>query len=193
MFMLVRLKILVEVKPQNFSEHEDQYIRNSILGRFVDKVVLNVGLFIAIHHIDSVEQPSIFPGSGSYFTHVEFTAVVFRPFIGELIEGRIKCINQNEIRLSIRFFEDIFIELPYSRGPTSSGPSIISGTLIYKDPKEGSNRKLAISEGDKCLVRVLKVKFNDVNLKLSKDKSISPLRVTATISEEGLGLVKSSG
>jgi DNA-directed RNA polymerase III subunit RPC8 len=39
----------------------------------------------------------------------EFRMTVFRPFVGEVLTGRIMAATHNGIRISLEFFDDIFI------------------------------------------------------------------------------------
>lgn len=39
----------------------------------------------------------------------EFRMIVFRPFVGEVLTGRIMAATHNGIRISLEFFDDIFI------------------------------------------------------------------------------------
>ncbi len=57
------------------------------------QVVLNVGLCIALHDIIHMEDSFIFPGDGAAHTKVRFRYVVFRPFLEEVLVGKIRCCS----------------------------------------------------------------------------------------------------
>jgi DNA-directed RNA polymerase III subunit RPC8 len=50
---------------------------------------------------------------------VEFRLIVFRPFRGEIIEGKIISSSKEGIRVSLEFFDDILIPGPMSLFPGS--------------------------------------------------------------------------
>lgn len=53
-------------------------------------MVLNVGLCIALFDITSLQESYIFPGDGASHTRVSFRYIVFRPFIEEILMGKIR-------------------------------------------------------------------------------------------------------
>lgn len=54
------------------------------------KVYLDVGLCIALHDITKIEESYIFPGDGASHTKVVFRFIVFRPFMEEILIGKIR-------------------------------------------------------------------------------------------------------
>ena len=54
------------------------------------QVVHKVGLCIALWDIQQIEDAYIFPGDGSHHSVVHFRYVVFRPFMDEILTGKIK-------------------------------------------------------------------------------------------------------
>jgi DNA-directed RNA polymerase III subunit RPC8 len=61
------------------------------------QVVLNVGLCIALHDITRLEDSYIFPGDGAAHTKVNFRYVVFRPFMEEVIIGKIRSCSREGV------------------------------------------------------------------------------------------------
>lgn len=54
------------------------------------QVVHKIGLCIALWDIQKIEDAYIFPGDGSHHSVVHFRFVVFRPFMDEIVMGKIK-------------------------------------------------------------------------------------------------------
>lgn len=54
------------------------------------QVVAKVGLCVALFDVLSMDDSYIFPGDGAAHTKVEFRFVIFRPFMEEIIVGKIK-------------------------------------------------------------------------------------------------------
>ena len=68
------------------------------------QVVFNVGLCIALFDLISVGDEYIFPSDGGSHIQVEFRLMVFRPFVGEVLTGKIRSCNQHGIMGSFRCF-----------------------------------------------------------------------------------------
>lgn len=51
----------------------------------------------------------MYPGEGNTAVTVQFRLVVFRPFEGELLVGRVKSSTVEGIVVSMNFFEHVFI------------------------------------------------------------------------------------
>jgi DNA-directed RNA polymerase III subunit RPC8 len=57
-----------------------------------DQVVSNLGLVITIYDILEIQGGFIYAGDGAAHYTVKFRVVVFRPFVGEVMVGRLaKC------------------------------------------------------------------------------------------------------
>lgn len=54
------------------------------------QVLLNVGLCIALHDITKIEESYAFPRDGASHTTARFRFVVFRPFMEEILIGKIR-------------------------------------------------------------------------------------------------------
>ncbi|GCC39197.1 hypothetical protein chiPu_0023368 [Chiloscyllium punctatum] len=65
--------------------------------KLLDRVVYNVGLCICLYDITKLEDSYIFPGDGASHTKVHFRYVVFRPFLDEIITGKIKGCSQDGV------------------------------------------------------------------------------------------------
>lgn len=56
-----------------------------------------MGLCITLFDIQRLEDSYIFPGDGAAHTKVEFRFVVFRPFIDEIIIGKIRSCTKDGV------------------------------------------------------------------------------------------------
>jgi DNA-directed RNA polymerase III subunit RPC8 len=56
---------------------------------FVSQVIENVGLCIALFDIIKIGDLVVHAGEGSAYTPVEFRIITFRPFSGEVIQGKL--------------------------------------------------------------------------------------------------------
>ncbi|XBI84403.1 hypothetical protein VPH35_092723 [Triticum aestivum] len=75
----------------------------------LDKVIANLGLCVSVYDILSVEGGFIFPGEGCSTYKVSFRLLMFRPFIGEVLVGKISGYDEKGLQVSLDFFSDICI------------------------------------------------------------------------------------
>ena len=61
----------------------------------------------------------IYPGDGAAHITVLLNLLVFRPFIGEIINGTVNHIDEKGIKVSIGFFQDIIVEKYVLPNPSS--------------------------------------------------------------------------
>lgn len=54
------------------------------------QVYKDVGLCITLHDITKIEESYIFPGDGASHTKVTFRFIVFRPWMEEILIGKIR-------------------------------------------------------------------------------------------------------
>ena len=69
----------------------------------------DVGLCICVHDILDSSEGRIRWGDGCLYYTVVFRLVVFRPFANEVLVGRISSSSSDSIRVTMGFFDDIYI------------------------------------------------------------------------------------
>jgi DNA-directed RNA polymerase III subunit RPC8 len=116
MYVLVEMRDIIHVKPWQFDQDLKVVIEDELNKKLANKVIYQLGLCIALFDIVKMEDSYIFPGDGSSHTRVTFRFVVFRPFIDEILVGKVKSSSREGIHISMTFFDDIFI--PSSNLPT---------------------------------------------------------------------------
>lgn len=62
---------------------------NAQRARPVDKVVPDLGLIVTVYDILEIGGGFIYPSDGAAIFDVNFRLVVFRPFVGEVLVGRL--------------------------------------------------------------------------------------------------------
>lgn len=60
-------------------------------------MVINVGLCIALHDITKIDESFILPGDGASHTRVHFRYMVFRPFMEEILVGKIRSVSREGV------------------------------------------------------------------------------------------------
>lgn len=97
MFILTRLSDLIQISPQDFEKPSKQAIIDSINTKYANKVIQKIGLCICFYDMSKCGEGLIGHGTGIVNVNVEFRLVVFRPFKGEVIQGRIAYSNSQGI------------------------------------------------------------------------------------------------
>lgn len=72
-------------------------------------IIPEIGLCVSFYDFITIDDSIIFPGDGGAHTSVIFRLIVMRPFIGELLTGNVLLCTNDGVRVTLGFFEDIFI------------------------------------------------------------------------------------
>jgi DNA-directed RNA polymerase III subunit RPC8 len=124
MFILSVLEDEVALHPSRFGKDRHvTEIRTLLEKKYIDRVIPDVGLVVALYDIISVRDAYIFPGDlkdsqGDAACTVRFRLAVFRPKVGELLLGRIVGSTPMGLQVSLGFFHDISIPVINMRNPS---------------------------------------------------------------------------
>jgi DNA-directed RNA polymerase subunit E'/Rpb7 len=89
MFMLTSITDTVRVDPASLGLATATAVEQEIGRLYFDKVIRDVGLVISLYDINSTGLGSVHSGDGGAHYLVSFRLVVFRPYEGEVILGKI--------------------------------------------------------------------------------------------------------
>ena len=104
MFQVARIEDAnVKILPENLGKPRLEAITQEIESLYMDKVIKDLGLVVTLYEIVSIEGGTVYPGEGSAHFHVVFRVVVFRPFIGEVLEGKLKRADRKGLYVSVGF------------------------------------------------------------------------------------------
>ncbi|PVD38233.1 hypothetical protein C0Q70_00844 [Pomacea canaliculata] len=200
MFVLTRMKDTVRIPPNLLHLDTTQAITEIINSKLANKVVHNVGLCIALWDIEKFEDTFIFPGDGGTHTTVHFRYVVFRPFIDEVLIGKVKRCSREGVYVSMGFFDDVFIPADALQHPSKFNEQEQLWAWEY-DTGEGKH-DLYMDIDEEIRFRVMEEKFVEVSPKKKKTKGEPkdvpqidaeprkpPYTITGTLAEPGLGLL----
>lgn len=110
MFILSKISDLVRVPPDQFHRHTKAAIFHQLNSKFANKVIPHVGLCITIYDLLAVDEGQLKPGDGAAYINTTFRALVFKPFVGEIITGWISQCTAEGIKVSLLgVYDDIFI------------------------------------------------------------------------------------
>ncbi|CAL1702362.1 unnamed protein product [Somion occarium] len=123
MFVLSIIKDTVAVHPQHFALPPEQAITNELNKKYANRVLHDVGLCICVFDISEAGEGKIRYGDGFLWYKVVFRLVVFRPFASEVILAKVKSSDEDGIRLSMGFFDDIYVPLMWLPEPSAFDPN----------------------------------------------------------------------
>nr|CAI5846486.1 unnamed protein product [Callosobruchus analis] len=195
MFILAEMKNVTRIPPEQFHLKLNDAIAGELNKKLANKVVLNVGLCIALHDIVSLQESYIFPGDGASHTRVTFRYIVFRPFIEEIIVGKIRSCSQEGVHATLGFFDDILIPPSALQHPSRFDETEQAWVWEY-DTGDGNKHDLFMDAGETIRFRVTAETFNDTcpagpTLTENQDNPENKVSYSllGSINEPGLGLL----
>ncbi|SNX83795.1 related to RPC25 - DNA-direcred RNA polymerase III, 25 KD subunit [Melanopsichium pennsylvanicum] len=109
MFVLSEIQDTISVHPSSFGSPSLISISNNINVKYANKILVDVGLCISLFDILSCSEGKVRFGDGCLYHHVTFRLIVFRPFTQEVLTGKIKSSDESGFRISLGFFDDIYV------------------------------------------------------------------------------------
>jgi len=172
-------------------------------------VLHNVGLCVAVFDLVSAGSGHVRYGDGLLYYKVAFRMVVFRPFVGEVVIARVRSADEEGVRLTMGFFDDMYVPLAYLPQPsafdsserahfwlpTSGDDAENASADLLDSPKDA---RMYIDAGEVLRVRVESDVFCDdepgpprageggVAAPPVRERR-APYSVVCSISEQGLG------
>ncbi|OXV07142.1 hypothetical protein Egran_05093 [Elaphomyces granulatus] len=109
MFLLTTISDLVQIAPEDFAKFSAVAIEDNINEKYANKVIQETGLCICFYDLLESSDGLIGHGTGLVNVNVQFRLIVFRPFKGEILLGRIASATENGIKIGLEFFNDILV------------------------------------------------------------------------------------
>mmetsp|Transcript_20325 Transcript_20325/g.26340 ORF Transcript_20325/g.26340 Transcript_20325/m.26340 type:complete len:271 (-) Transcript_20325:189-1001(-) len=133
MFVLSTVRDTIRVHPSQFSRDLDDSLRDVIDAKYGGRVLEEIGLCMCVVSLVEIETGIVHPQDGCASYQVEFQLLVWRPFAGEIIQGRLIGSHHAGLRVSLDFFEDIIIPLENLPSPNTYDPETRLWTWHYDD------------------------------------------------------------
>jgi DNA-directed RNA polymerase III subunit RPC8 len=108
MFLLELVEDTIRLPPDRLNDQKDM-LEQHIQRKYVNGVLRDKGLVVALYDIVSVGDAHIFQGDGAPWLKTSFRLIVFRPKKGTLLSGAIVGQSEKGIRVSLNFFDDIVV------------------------------------------------------------------------------------
>ncbi|XP_057508138.1 uncharacterized protein LOC130791053 isoform X3 [Actinidia eriantha] len=169
MFYLSNIEHTLRLPPHLLDLPLHDSIKGELEGLFLDKVIANLGLCISVYDINSVSGGFIFPGDGASTYTVCFRLVMFRPFMGEVIVAKVKESDADGLRLSLGFFDDIYVPVHLMPHPSHPEPDPENKRQI-RWIWEFGGENFPIDGTDEIRFRVHSVNYPPIPLVLETEK-----------------------
>ncbi|KDO68535.1 hypothetical protein CISIN_1g029495mg [Citrus sinensis] len=174
MFYLSKIEHTLRLPPHLLRLPLNEAIKLELENVFLDK---------------EIEGGFVYPGEGASTHTVKFRLVVFRPFVGEIIAAKLKESDANGLRLSLGFFEDIYVPSHLLPSPSRSEPDPY-GRYEVKWIWEFGDTKYVIDGLDEIKFRVLSVNYPSIPIEQAEgSKPFAPMVINGSIDYDGLGPV----
>ncbi|XP_025416823.1 DNA-directed RNA polymerase III subunit RPC8 [Sipha flava] len=197
MFIVSEFEEVVKVQPTHLEDDQVSRIIIHLNSMLANKVVMNVGLCISLFDILEIGDSIIYPGEGAYFSKVRFRFVVFRPFVEEILIGKVKSSSSDGAVLSTGFFEDIFIPAANMQNPSRF--DVKDKVWVWEYDNCGDTVDLHMDIGETVRFRMVSEQFVDTHPgvdsglldtgEIATSKSKSPYSIVGTVREPGLGVI----
>ncbi|KAK9950976.1 hypothetical protein M0R45_006439 [Rubus argutus] len=188
MFYLSRIEHSLRLPPHLLSLRLQDAVMGELEKLFLDKVIANLGLCVSVYDIQSIKDHFILPNDGHPTLTVVFTLIMFRPFVGEIITAKVLESTADGLRLSLGFFDDIYI--PSHRLPTPSHKKDNlkkNSVMWYWKP---SDDEFSIELKDQIRFQVESVNYPKIPTEQPENsKPFAPMEVKGSIDFDGLGPV----
>ncbi|KAF5340999.1 hypothetical protein D9611_006094 [Ephemerocybe angulata] len=206
MFCLSVIKDKIPIHPQHFSIPAEETITAELNKKYANRVLHDVGLCICVFDLSKVGEGKVRYGDGFLWYEVTFRMVVFRPFESEVVVSKVKSSDEDGIRLTMGFFDDMYIPAMYLPQPSAFDPNerahfwlpgseLTTATELLDTP---TSERMYIDQGDVVRVRVEQDEFCDdepgpvkvvEGVVQEKARGRPPYTVVCSIAEQGLGPV----
>ncbi|KAJ7634181.1 RNA polymerase Rpb7 [Mycena polygramma] len=119
MFQLAILKDTVAVHPSDFGGPPEQALIAELNKKYANRILHDVGLCLCVFDITEAGEGKVRYGDGFLWYKVIFRMVIFRPFTSEILLAKVMSSDHNGIRLSLGFFDDIYVPVAYLPQPNA--------------------------------------------------------------------------
>mmetsp|Transcript_24385 Transcript_24385/g.58707 ORF Transcript_24385/g.58707 Transcript_24385/m.58707 type:complete len:223 (+) Transcript_24385:13-681(+) len=109
MFQLLHVQEALCIMPSEFGKDPVSALLDILNQMFPNKVLSNQGLCVAVYDIVRIGEAQLHPGSPCQHMSVEFRLVMFRPFVGEILMGTVVSCDEDGMRISMGFFDEIHV------------------------------------------------------------------------------------
>ncbi|XP_020970542.1 DNA-directed RNA polymerase III subunit RPC8 isoform X2 [Arachis ipaensis] len=178
MFYLSKIEHTLPLPAPQLSRPIREAIHTELEKLFLDKVIANLGLCVSVYDIKSIEGGFIYPGDGAPTYTVVFNLIMFRPFVGEIMTAKLLSSDADGLRLSLGFFDDIYVPLQHLPSPNefkAESKNSTKGTWYWKYEEQS----YPVDDSDMIKFRIQNVTYPSIPVEQPKEsKPFAPMLVT---------------
>jgi SHS2 domain found in N terminus of Rpb7p/Rpc25p/MJ0397 len=131
MFMLCQIEDHIRVEPAQLGISTASAVEQEIKRLYFDKVIQDVGLVITLYDLLKVKGGDVHTGDGGAHFEAEFRLVVFRPYEGEVLLGKVHTSTAYETSGLIALYAcATTVQTRISNVATSIVPSFTAGWTV---------------------------------------------------------------
>jgi DNA-directed RNA polymerase III subunit RPC8 len=178
----------VRVSPEMLTDNcaLAEVVKLELNKRFANKVIHEAGLCVCVFDVLEMGDAYILAGDAGAHLIAQFRLVVFRPFVNEVLIGKVKQQSRDGLKLTLDFFDDI--EVPDGQLPSPSTFDEVQQRWSYGYAQEdGSVTDLPIYTGEQIRLRIVSEHFVDVHATFPPLTDVPPYSLVASINGHGLG------
>ncbi|KAJ2929419.1 hypothetical protein H1R20_g7681, partial [Candolleomyces eurysporus] len=208
MFQLAIIKDTIPIHPQHFAVPPSEAITAELNKKYANRVLHEVGLCISVFDLADVGEGRVRYGDGFLWYKVTFRMVIFRPFVSEVVAAKVKSSDEGGIRVSMGFFDDMYIPAIYLPQPSAFDPNERAHFWLPESPLTSTtdlldtptSERMYIDTNEVVRVRVEQDEFYDDEpgpIKVVEgviqeaEKGLAskrpPYSIVCSIAEQGLG------
>ena len=110
MFILSLIRDIVRIEPKQFNSRSlFKVVKGYIENKYSGKVIPSLGIGIGLWDLVKVGDPFVEIGVAYACVKIEFRLIVFRPFVGEIISGKVAKSDESGIKITLGFFDEIYL------------------------------------------------------------------------------------
>mmetsp|Transcript_14360 Transcript_14360/g.19384 ORF Transcript_14360/g.19384 Transcript_14360/m.19384 type:complete len:220 (+) Transcript_14360:169-828(+) len=193
MFTLALIDDDIPVHPADFRDEFRAQLKRQIQGKYVDRIIPNVGLCIEFYDFVEIKDAHIYPGDGKTscgeaYYKVEFYVIVFQPTVDEWLVGSIASSSPKGLTVSLGFFQDVEIPSANLRTPYTFDQAHGMWVWQYRSQETMETINFFYRRDELVRFRVTSVEFAaPTGPKASRQES--PMKVIGAVDRDGLGCV----
>uniref|UniRef100_A0AC34RJ60 RNA polymerase III subunit Rpc25 domain-containing protein n=1 Tax=Panagrolaimus sp. JU765 TaxID=591449 RepID=A0AC34RJ60_9BILA len=184
MFILADLQHTVQIEPEEMKINFEKCIIQKLNQLLANKVIKDVGLCITFYDFIKIDSSYIPQGAATIYVPVKFRYLVYVLIPGEVIDCFVSTASPEGIKMSTKFFEDIFV--PKENLPIGSLFDHNSRIWNWHFKTDENEMVFSIDPGSSVRVLIESTVYKDVKA----DKAGTPMLVTANMNQPGLGCQK---
>ncbi|KAI8610162.1 RNA polymerase III subunit Rpc25 [Chytriomyces sp. MP71] len=163
MFVLKTLDDTVRILPAEQRKSLPTAVTDELNRKYSNKIKPKTGLCIRVFDVLDIGDGIVhacMDGSGMF--PVKFRLIVFKPFTGEILTGKIVNASPEGLRVSMEFFDDILIPDYLLKPNTIYNKNQSQWVWQYQDEDSSEVQNMDMERGELIRFRVEVEHFNEV-------------------------------